>query len=130
MKELIKGILILAKAIFSDEKVKKENKRIGLSNFFTNVFSIKKEDLLLEVGFDWSGRSYNDDRDLYRYTLIVIPEYWDSSKCIRLMYDIKKDLFRYQLVYTKSGASRKYDNEDMLHHIHNVLERIAKEREI
>lgn len=130
MKELIKSILILAKAIFSDEKEKNGNQKMGSANLFTHEFSIKQEDLFLRIGFDWSGRPYDDDRDLYRYRLIVDPEDWDSNKCIHLMYDIKKDLFRYQRMYKDSGVYRKYDNEAMLKHIHDVLESIAKERGI
>ena len=131
MKELIKRILILAKAIFSDEERKNQHQKMGMANFFTTyVFSIKKEDLSLRIGFDWSGRSFDDDRDLYRYVLAVDPEDWDSNKCIRLRYDIKQDLFRSQRIYTNSGASRKYDDETMLKHILDVLEGIAKERGI
>lgn len=130
MKELIKRILILAKAIFSDEKEKNGSQKIGLGNLFTHVFSIEQEDLSLRIGFDWSGRPYDDDRDLYRYRLIVVPEDWNSNKYIRLMYDIKKNLFCYQCVCKDSEAFREYDNEDMLKHIHDVLESIAKERGI
>ena len=130
MTELIMRILILAKAIFSDEKEKNGNQKIGRANLFTYEFSIKEEDLFLRIGFNWSGRPYDDERDLYRYKLVVNPEDWDSDKCIRLMYDIEKNLFRYQLVYKDSGATRKYNNEAMLKHIHDVLESIAKERGI
>ena len=130
MKELIKSILILAKAIFSDEKQKNGNQKIGAGNFFTQVFSIKKEDLFLRIGFDWSGRSYDDDRGLYLYKLIVNPDDWDSNQCIRLMYDIEKDRFRCQSIYINSGATRYYDDGTMLKHIHDVLESIAKERGI
>lgn len=90
MNELIKSILILVKSIFDDEKEKNENRNINLANIFTHVFHIEQENLSLRVLFDWSARPYDDDRDLYRYKLIVVPEDWDPNKYISLMYDIKK----------------------------------------
>lgn len=130
MKELIKSILILAKAIFDDENQKKGSQRIGSANFFTHVFSVKKDDLFLRIEYDWSGRLYDDYKDLYRYRLIVDPQDWDSNKSICLTYDIKKDFFRCQCIYTESGASRKYDNKAMLKHINDVLKCIAEKRRI
>ena len=130
MNKLIKSILILTKSIFDDEKEKNGNRNINLANIFTHTVYIEKENLSLRVLFDWAARPYDDDRDLYRYKLIVVPEDWDPNKYISLMYDIKKELFYYQCIYKDSGKSCEYDKEDMLKHIHNVLENIKKERGI
>ena len=129
MKKLIRSILTLAKVIFSDEK-EKNSQGISTTGFFSREFRIKKEDLSLRIIFDWSGRSFDDDRDLYRYKLIVSPEDWDSNKCIRLWYDIENDLFFCQRVYLNSGKVHIYNDEDMLKHIHDILKCISEERGI
>ncbi|MBO4815837.1 MAG: hypothetical protein J5507_02675 [Clostridia bacterium] len=108
--------------------MKRRKTEIGILT--QEVSSLKKEDLFLSIGFDWSGRSFDDDRDLYLYKFIVNPNKWDSNQSIRLMYDIEKDRFCCQKIDTNSMASRNYDDETMLKHIHDVLESIAKERGI
>lgn len=121
MKELIKNILILAKAIYSDAALKNNSKII------MNMLPIQKEGLSLLIAYDWPGREYDDDRDLYGYQLIAEPKDWDSKKCIRLMYNIKKDLFFLQRVYKSSGISRRFEDENMLKKIYEVLKSIKEQ---
>ena len=125
MKELIKNTLILAKAIYSDAEAK-DNPKINYANFLHKMLPVQKEDFSFQFVYDWSGRQYDDYRDLHRFILIVQPKDWDANKAIRLMYDIKKDLFLCQRAYLTSGVSRRFDDEDMIKQIYDVLKCIEE----
>ena len=121
MRELIKSILILANAVFSEEK--KKNRYLFVAGF-------KKEDLSICVGFDYLDRLYNDERDTYRNDIIVNPDNWDSNESINLRYDFKKDRFLSQIIYADTGEASEFKDEDMLNRIYDALKCIAKELKI
>jgi len=125
MRELVKSILVLGKAIYSDEKEKNEN-QIDSLGFHTCVFPIQKEDLFFLIGFTLFDQG---NEDLYQYKLIVEPKDW-GSKCITIKYEPSKDLFHCQATCKGSGSLRKFEDVTMLQHIHDVLESISKERGI
>ncbi len=130
MEELIKSILILAKNIYDNEEKEHGQHNMRLGNLFIWVYSLKEQDLTISIGVDWSGRHFSDERDLYRYTLVVEPDEFPNDKCIRLTYNYNKKLFLSQIFYDKSGAVRSFSDEKMLKHIQDALEQVTKKHNI